>query len=482
MKNTFFLILLCLAYVQAGKAQNSAIQWASTVLYMDSEWADIYTEKKPPYKAIQALGKPNSKMGRSSPCAYSPAFQGERKTQKIILGFAETIAMKAIVINENNDMGSFQEISVGYLDDITKKIKKTENLEKTNIYKNSTPLVQKGKGQLFTLELPNPIARVNFVEIIFQFKKGEFPQIDAVGILQALPIPAITINAFKFENVAVERLSDAVNTVHQEVAPYVSNDGKTLYFTRSNHPENTGILKKQDVWFAELGDSSQFKKAKNMGSLINNDLHNSSFNDFAKGEKLLINNVYLKDDAGMERGVSITTKVNNAWILPRKVVIRDFYNLSSFSEFFMTEDAKILLMTSELNDTNGGKDIYVSFKKSENEYTTPKNIGNTVNTAANETSPFLSANGKVLIFSTSGHLGFGSNDCFLSYRLDDSWEKWSEPINLGAWINSQEWEGYFSMTAAGDYFYFCSYHNSIGESDIFRVKTTKKMRQALLGE
>ncbi|MCX8482494.1 MAG: hypothetical protein ORN50_02850, partial [Crocinitomicaceae bacterium] len=34
----------------------------------------------------------------------------------------------------------------------------------------------------------------------------------------------------------------------------------------------------------------------------------------------------------------------------------------------------------------------------------------------------------------------GDFDIYVSYRLDDTWKKWSEPINLGKQINSTEGE------------------------------------------
>jgi hypothetical protein len=73
-------------------------------------------------------------------------------------------------------------------------------------------------------------------------------------------------------------------------------------------------------------------------------------------------------------------------------------------------------------------------------------------------------------------------DIFLAYRLDDTWTNWSEPINLGSWINTTEWDAYFSMTAQEDYVYFASYKNAVGDADIFRVKLTDEMRKAFNGK
>jgi outer membrane protein OmpA-like peptidoglycan-associated protein len=100
----------------------------------------------------------------------------------------------------------------------------------------------------------------------------------------------------------------------------------------------------------------------------------------------------------------------------------------------------------------------------------PMNLGNSLNSVGNEVSPFLASDGKTLYFSTNGYPGFGKNDIFVSRRLDDTWKNWSEPMNLGNKVNTNEWDAYFSTSAAGDYAYFVSSANKATSEDIFRIK------------
>ena len=93
-----------------------------------------------------------------------------------------------------------------------------------------------------------------------------------------------------------------------------------------------------------------------------------------------------------------------------------------------------------------------------------------VNTAEFESSPFLAADGRTLYFTSAGHAGFGNGDIFVSRRLDDPGDNWSEPENLGPAINTDEWDGYFTIPASGDYAYLSSRAGSLGEDDIFRLK------------
>ena len=69
------------------------------------------------------------------------------------------------------------------------------------------------------------------------------------------------------------------------------------------------------------------------------------------------------------------------------------------------------------------------------------NAGKTINSAANEGMPFLLSDTKTLLFCSNGFSGYGNYDIYVTYRLDDSWKKWSEPVNLGSKINSKEFDG-----------------------------------------
>lgn len=83
-----------------------------------------------------------------------------------------------------------------------------------------------------------------------------------------------------------------------------------------------------------------------------------------------------------------------------------------------------------------------------------------------------------MYFSSSGFSGYGKRDLYVSTRLDDTWRNWSEPINLGDAINSEENESYYSIPASGEYAYFVSSKQSIGESDIFRIKLPNAIKPA----
>jgi outer membrane protein OmpA-like peptidoglycan-associated protein len=255
----------------------------------------------------------------------------------------------------------------------------------------------------------------------------------------------------------------------------ISPDGKTLYYTRWKHPDNLGNQKNQDVWFAEMQNDGKWGSAKPIGTPINNAEHNAICAISPDGKTILLNNVYLKDGS-MSKGVSMSLKTVAGWGFPKPMNILNFKNKSDYAEYSFSPNGRVLIMTGQFTDTQGGKDIYVSFLQPDNIWSEPKNIGKRVNTADEESTPFIASDGKTLYFSSKGFSGYGNNDIFISRRLDDTWLKWSEPENLGTIINTPEWDGYFSISALGDYAYFASQENALGEEDIFKLKVPESIK------
>jgi outer membrane protein OmpA-like peptidoglycan-associated protein len=103
-------------------------------------------------------------------------------------------------------------------------------------------------------------------------------------------------------------------------------------------------------------------------------------------------------------------------------------------------------------------------------------MGPTVNTAGMEGSVFIAADGRSLYFSSNGRQGYGGYDMYLSRRLDESWTKWSEPINLGGRINSEGDDYYYTIPASGEYAYYASERDSYGGADLYRIRLPKGAR------
>ncbi|WP_051296249.1 OmpA family protein [Eisenibacter elegans] len=295
--------------------------------------------------------------------------------------------------------------------------------------------------------------------------KAEFEQI--IVSQKQEPIRLIA-NAPK--NIERENLGANVNSSGAELSPVITADGKTLFFNRKNHPENIGNTDRSDIWVSEKQANGTWGKAYNFDRPVNNEGHNFLISITPDGNTILVGNTYKNDGSPDKSGVSISHRTSQGWQVPQALVIENFYNRNQYSEYCLAANGKVLLLCIEQDDSYGGKDIYVSFLKADNTWTAPKNIGEVVNTYGTEVGPFLAADGYTMYYSTSGKKGYGSNDIFVTRRLDDTWLNWSEPENLGPAINTTAWDAYYTVPADGSYAYLVSSLNSLGAEDIFRLK------------
>ncbi|RZK13251.1 MAG: hypothetical protein EOO43_18210, partial [Flavobacterium sp.] len=271
-------------------------------------------------------------------------------------------------------------------------------------------------------------------------------------------------------NTPPENIGAGVNTAFGEITPVVTADGKGLYYTRNYSPENKGGASDyQDVYYSAI-QNGKWNKGNNIGFPINNDGPNAVSSVSPDGNTLLLMNTYDGRGAALGMGLSMSYKTKEGWTIPKIVNVRNYYNKSTFNEYFLSSDNKVLLLALQRDDTYGTRDIYVSFLEGDGVWSTPKNLGPLLNTPGTELSPFLAADGVTLYFSSTGHPGYGKNDVFVSKRLDDSWINWSTPQNVGMPVNSKGVDGYYSIPASGEFAYYVSEQNSLGKTDIFRIR------------
>ena len=111
---------------------------------------------------------------------------------------------------------------------------------------------------------------------------------------------------------------------------------------------------------------------------------------------------------------------------------------SQFNEGTCTisADGRILIFTTcEGRETYGSCDLYITTKTGE-EWSVPKNLGSNVNSRSWDSQPALSADGRKLFFISDRGGGFGKRDIWLSEKNSDN--MWQEAVNLGDGINTED--------------------------------------------
>jgi outer membrane protein OmpA-like peptidoglycan-associated protein len=277
-----------------------------------------------------------------------------------------------------------------------------------------------------------------------------------------------------------EKLGGDLNSSANEAAPVLSPDSQTLYFVRQYHPQNVGgISDPGDIWYSERREDGQWGEAKHAGKTINNRFYNAIIG-FSDEQSAYVHGHYLKQGKKpTTQGVSMTQGQHDQWNFPKAVEIPYFYTKSGHRSGSLHASNNIMIVTLQSYDTRGAEDLYVLFRQSNGSWSEPKNLGNDINTAYQEMTPFLAPDGKTLFFASNGYEGFGSRDIFMSVRLDDSWRSWSNPKNLGATVNTIGTELYYSIPQNSEYAYLTSTQNSDGMADLARIRISPEEEETL---
>jgi outer membrane protein OmpA-like peptidoglycan-associated protein len=442
------------------------VQWAGSVVKFSSEFSKI--EKS----ATMIIGKPNSMpVGGDSPLAWAVKDKGGRETPGeafIRVGYVAPMRIQQVAIAESFNPGS-----------ITKVVIYGVGGEELKIYEGS-PLAYKNTTRMFAIFLDKPTDfYVKEIEITMNPEAVPgWNMIDAVGVSDCKDSIRAKINLIPnlhFDS-KPENLGASINSIYDETAPFISPDGKSLLIVRKFHPENAGGFQdKDDIWWSKLDDNGKWTPAKNIGQPLNNKFSNFVQSITPDGNSLLLGNAYNKDGT-MTDGVSFTYRTREGWAFPEKQMIDGFYNLSQYANYFLSNDGRQLLMAVEMKDSYGGLDLYISFRRGDNRWSKPLNLGPGINTAFNDYSPFLAADGVTLYYSTSGLAGYGKEDIFVVQRQDDSWINWTEPQNMGSAINSAQSDSKYNLPASGEYAYYSSEINTANKSDIYRIALPKQVK------
>ena len=99
----------------------------------------------------------------------------------------------------------------------------------------------------------------------------------------------------------------------------------------------------------------------------------------------------------------------------------------------LSADGKILFFSSNMPGGMGGNDIWKVSINQDGTFGTPENLGAKINTAGDESFPYILEDNKTLYFASSGHQGLGGYDVFMA-----DLSKGTLPVNLGKPVNSEK--------------------------------------------
>jgi OmpA-OmpF porin, OOP family len=286
--------------------------------------------------------------------------------------------------------------------------------------------------------------------------------------------------------VKVENLGEKINSEYGELRPFISADGNVLFFIREGHPKNLkqkSVRNAQDIWYSIKNPANGvWGPALHFPEPINCTHYNAVFWISPDLTKMLLRGAFVEGDL-FSNGVSMSyVGKDGNWTKPQMLLIKNWHKFERSPQYgaIMTNDGKAMLFY--MTDKKGSylNDLYVSFHQEGEYWTEPKSLGKKINLPDyNEMTPFMAADGVTLYFSSDRPGGLGDNDIWMTKRLDDTWTKWSDPINLGSPINTPDWDAFFTMDAGGEYAYMTSVDSlGYGESDIVRIKLLEREKPA----
>jgi flagellar motor protein MotB len=268
---------------------------------------------------------------------------------------------------------------------------------------------------------------------------------------------------------------NAINSTDDEYWPSITADGQILMFTRQifsrYFPTSGKVLTQEDFYESFFRDSS-WTMAVNAGEPLN-----TTQNEGA--QTLSSNGNYMYFTACNRPGglgscdLYFSAFRNGHWTTP--------YNLGApvnTSEWESTPsisaDGNMLIFSSSRPGGIGGKDLWYSIMKGNGTWAKPVNFGKILNTIDDEMSPFIHFDGKTLYFASDGRPGMGGFDIYMTRMNPDS--TWSEPKNLGYPINTFNDEMGLVIESSGKKAYFSSKRDNIKGKDIFYFELQESIR------
>jgi len=278
------------------------------------------------------------------------------------------------------------------------------------------------------------------------------------------PVPFLPVN-----------IGPNVNSGGFEYINAVSLDEGQLYFTRKGADPRGDESFYRSVSARSASGQLNWSPAIEIGAPINTPGNEGALCVSPDGMTIIITCCSRRDSYG-SCDLYSSHKVGNNWSEP--INLGPEINSTAWdSQPSLGADGRTLFFVSTRSGGHGGSDIWKSTLQEDGYWGVPVNIGDSINTSADEMAPFIHPDGKTLYFSSKGHPGMGGADLFVS-RLDTK-GNWQKPENIGYPVNTNHDEINLIINAKGSEAYISSERdNGYGNTDIYRFELPVQSRPA----
>jgi len=222
-----------------------------------------------------------------------------------------------------------------------------------------------------------------------------------------------------------------------EYGGHFSPDGKEFFFTRYS------LGKQGKLWMTKL-ENDNWTLPRVVSFL--NGYHGVESCMSTDGNKLFYV-WYDPESEDFHHDIYVIERIGKKWGVPHQLTKTD---LGSRRISPSVARSGNLYFSGDF-DEPGQKDIYFS-QRIIGEYSTPQNLGLSVNSTYHEEHVYVSPDEKYVLFDSYRPSEYGKSDIYVSYRKKDS--TWSEARNLGPTVNSEHYDWYPQTTPDGKYIIF----------------------------
>ena len=290
------------------------------------------------------------------------------------------------------------------------------------------------------------------------------------------------VNLFKHPVPFISRnLGSNINSEDDEYWPSLTVDGKTIIFTRlvgANAKSGQGkAMAQEDFYTSQLVDD-QWQPSEPLTSI--NTTSNEGAQSISSDGKLLFFTACNRNDGFGSCDIYFSRNKGGNWSEPKNA--GEPVNSPAWeSQPSISANGESLFFVSNRKGGKGGMDIWKCNLLGFSSYGSPLwskavNLGDSINTAGNENSPFIHSDSKTLYFASDYWPGLGGYDMFYSRKLNDS--VWTKPQNLGYPINSYKDEQGLIVDASGINAYYSSDRPGSQRMDIYSFELYKEARPA----
>lgn len=259
-------------------------------------------------------------------------------------------------------------------------------------------------------------------------------------------------------------LSPVLNTTLSQYFPVLTADEQTLVFTALK-PEGD-----EDLMTATFNGES-WTPPTSLATGINTPDNEGTASLSADGRMLVFTVCQGRKGYG-SCDLYVSRKTGSDWSAPENLgpAVNTHYYESQPS---LSADGRRLYFVSDRPGGKGRRDIWRADLGTDGSWQEPVNVGEPINTPANEASPFIHANGQSLFFASEGHVGMGGYDLFVADSLSGAGAAthWSTPANLGYPINTSEDQASLFVGASGRRAYYSFEEQKDGVSQKSRLYT-----------